>query len=372
MLSTIKGWISGGVCTQNESAIIGGGENEPSIFVLRNNDLGDLLVVTPLFEALKRLFPKSKIIAGIGDWNRPILENNPFVDEIHATNAPWHNKRACRYAQNSFLGRLEVLRYLLFSDEVRRLRRRRPDIGIDVLGSLHGSLLFQRAGIRYRVATRGYHGRGYLMTRCVDFDPTCYVGRAALKFAEVLGLPTKQLPALRPQIYLTEAERLEARTRWAVNSMEGKKRLVIGMGGGYREKCWPLNCFRSVLESVSRSGKWSTILVGGPEDTKVADELATGLSGVESLAGTLSLRQTFAVTAESNGILTNSSMLMHVASAFEKACAVVLGPSLESAEAHAQLWSTREFTVIFGPDATCKDVASPDRVWNHLLSWLRK
>ncbi len=30
-----------------------------SIFVLRNNDLGDLLVVTPLFEALRRRIPEA-------------------------------------------------------------------------------------------------------------------------------------------------------------------------------------------------------------------------------------------------------------------------------------------------------------------------
>ena len=38
-----------------------------SIFVLRNNDLGDLLVITPLFQALHDLYPNAKIVAGVGD-----------------------------------------------------------------------------------------------------------------------------------------------------------------------------------------------------------------------------------------------------------------------------------------------------------------
>ena len=62
-----------------------------SIFVLRNNDIGDLLVVTPLFEALRHRFPEAKIIAGIGSWNRDVLRDNPHVDEILPLNAPWHN-----------------------------------------------------------------------------------------------------------------------------------------------------------------------------------------------------------------------------------------------------------------------------------------
>jgi hypothetical protein len=55
-------------CTEEQAP-----ENPDSIFVLRNNDIGDLLVVTPLFEALRRRFPRVRIVAGIGDWNRPVL-----------------------------------------------------------------------------------------------------------------------------------------------------------------------------------------------------------------------------------------------------------------------------------------------------------
>src|ERR1700692_660894 len=70
--------------------------NPSSIFVLRNNDIGDLLIITPLFEALKRLFPKAQIVAGIGRWNNDVLRNNPWVDQIVPIEAPWHNKQVCK------------------------------------------------------------------------------------------------------------------------------------------------------------------------------------------------------------------------------------------------------------------------------------
>ena len=44
-----------------------------SIFVLRSNDIGDLLAVTPLFEALRRRFPDAWIGVGTGGWNAPCL-----------------------------------------------------------------------------------------------------------------------------------------------------------------------------------------------------------------------------------------------------------------------------------------------------------
>ena len=84
-----------------------------SIFVLRNNDLGDLLGVTPMFEALKKTWPGCRLGIGVGDWGHPILENNPWVDEILSVNAPWHNKVIAKQSI------LSGLRYVLFSPEVK-------------------------------------------------------------------------------------------------------------------------------------------------------------------------------------------------------------------------------------------------------------
>jgi len=338
----------------------------PSIYILRNNDIGDFLVVTPLFEALKQRFPGAMVLAGIGDWNRPVLENNPFVDEVVATNAPWHNKQVCRHPQNSWRGRLAALHYLAFSPEVWKLRARRPDIGIDVLGSPHGALLFRRAGIPHRLATRGYHGNGRWMHQCVDVDAQCYVGRAALKFAELLGLAPDRLPGLKPQIFLTNAEYQEAEQTWAAIESAGTRRLIIGFGGGYAAKCWPLECFRQVLEFAAQSGGWCIALVGGVGDSEAGAELANGLDGVTSFAGKLSLRQTFALTAASHKALTNSSMLMHVAAAFDKPAVVVLGAEFESAQSHARLWSCSPATLVLGPERLIGGIASPDMVWDCL------
>ena len=74
---------------------------QKNIFVLRNNDLGDVLVATPLVEALKNAYPESKISIGVGDWAKPLLGNNPNLDEIISCNAPWHNKQNCRFPANS-------------------------------------------------------------------------------------------------------------------------------------------------------------------------------------------------------------------------------------------------------------------------------
>src|SRR6185295_2632407 len=96
-----------------------------SIFVLRNNDVGDLLVVTPLFEALRQRFPETWIAVGVGDWNRGVLEGNPYLSEILPVNAPWFNK------YQDAAGPLGRLAYIRSSPEVRRIAESRFEIGID-------------------------------------------------------------------------------------------------------------------------------------------------------------------------------------------------------------------------------------------------
>src|SRR5580704_18180529 len=95
-------------------------ESEPpkapkKIFVLRNNDIGDLLVITPLFDALKRIFPDAEVIAGVGFWNAEVLLGNPHVYGIVEVNAPWHNHFV--RSQNV----LSAFRYIFCSHEAKAI-----------------------------------------------------------------------------------------------------------------------------------------------------------------------------------------------------------------------------------------------------------
>jgi heptosyltransferase-2 len=296
--------------------------NPRSIFVLRNNDIGDLLVVTPLFAALRRRFPEARIIAGIGDWNRDVLRDNPNVDEILPLNAPWHNG-AVRPQ-----GLVAALRYITTSGEAAALAARGCDIGIDVLGSPQGSLLLMRAGIPWRLGVRGYAGGHSAAQQCVAFDEQAQVGRSALRFAELLG--ATDLPENRPQIFFSETP-------------ESHGAIVVAPGGGFAEKCWPLAHFAALLD---RLAPHRVIVIGGPRDAEAGAFLAEGRSHVENQTAQLSLRETFALIAGARGVLANSSMAMHAAAAFRKPCVVLLGEHFSDAARHAAQWAYPETRVL--------------------------
>ncbi|HEX3555887.1 MAG TPA: glycosyltransferase family 9 protein [Thermoanaerobaculia bacterium] len=303
-----------------------------SIFVLRNNDVGDLLVVTPLFEALRRRFPQAWIAAGVGSWNLDVLRHNPHLSEVLAVNAPWFNKY--REAQGT-LGRLA---YLGRSPEVRELARRRFEVGIDVLGSAWGSLLLLRAGIPYRLGVRGYAGGHSAAQATVAFDPGLSVGRSALRFAELLG--AADLPAYRPQIFLRAAEREAAERWWAEAETDGRRRrrVVVGPGGGLAAKRWPGESFAALAARLPKAGDVSLLVLGGPREGELVARVAAGAAEARILSPAPGLRETFALVAACDLVVCNSSMLLHAAAAFAKPSVVLLGEAFPSASQHQAQW----------------------------------
>ncbi len=296
-----------------------------SIFVLRNNDIGDLLVVTPLFEALRRRFPEAWITAGVGDWNRGVLRGNPHISETLPVNAPWFNK------YQAAAGTLGRLAYLRSSPEVRGVAERRFEVGIDVLGSAWGSLLLLRAGIPYRLGVRGYAGGHSAAQAAVSFDPDEHVGRAALRFAELLG--ASDLPRVRPQIFLSSGER-EAAERWW-GAAGAKPRVVLAPGGGVAARRWPAESFAAVAAGLPDA---ALLVLTGPREEELAARVAAAAPAVRAFPEPPGLREVFALIAAADLVVSNSSMTLHAAAAFDKPVVVTLGESFPSARRHQAQW----------------------------------
>jgi len=310
-----------------------------SIFVLRNNDVGDLLVVTPLFDALRRRFPEARIAAGVGSWNRDVLLGNPHLSEVLPVNAPWFNKYQARAGP---LGRLS---YLRSSPEVQAVAERRFEVGIDVLGSAWGSLLLLAAGIPYRLGVRGYAGGHSAVHQAVSFDPNEHVGRSALRFAELLG--ATDLPPVRPQVFLTPEEIEDAERWWAAAETEGRRRrIVIAPGGGLPEKRWPAESFAAVAAGLPDA---SLLVLGGlKEDDLVARVVAS--TGARCFESPPDLRKFFALLVPSDLLVTNSSMPLHAAAAFGRPSVVLLGESFPSARQHQAQWGYPGLSVSLGKE----------------------
>ncbi|HEY8966461.1 MAG TPA: glycosyltransferase family 9 protein [Candidatus Methylacidiphilales bacterium] len=310
------------------------------IFVHRCNDLGDLLVVTPLFEALRRLHPQAEIVAGVGPWAAPLLEGNPHVDRVELLRTPWHNKAV---PDPGILGKLA---YLRDSADLRRVRAERYDLGIDVTGSFYGALFLIRAGIPRRVGVEGYAGGDGGYTEAIAYDPALHVGAAALRLAGRLGLPESAFPENCPRLFPTGAECAAAEASWKEGG--AGPRIVLAPGAGFPAKAWPVENYRELAALLAAEGA-NLAVVGGPGDAEEGSRIALAAAGRgRNLAGTLSLRGTAALVAGADFVFCNSSMAMHAAAAFGKPAFVLLGPIYPSARAHMAQWGYPGLSHVMG------------------------
>ncbi len=85
--------------------------------VIRRDNIGDLVVTTPVFCALRERFPQARIEALVNTYNAPVLANHPDVDAVHT------------YTKDKHLapGQSRVANWLSRASLIVRLRRARFD-----------------------------------------------------------------------------------------------------------------------------------------------------------------------------------------------------------------------------------------------------
>jgi len=320
-----------------------------SIFVLRNNDLGDVLVATPLLHGLRRAFPSAKICMGVGDWAKSLLGNNPDLDQVLPCNAPWHNKQNCRFPANSVKTFAEGLLYLLLSRESRRIASLRFTHGIDVLGSRQGSWLLTRARVRHRFGVKGYAGGDTWCEASVDFKENRNVAKAALAFLPLLGSDVKVNS--RPRIHLLKEEVEKSQKEWIKYDNRGK-RIVLAPGGGFPEKLWGDDRYSNLLRNLADNPSYKFCILGSEEDRQRI-QMPQNHNGqrIRNFCGQLSLRESAAMISTADLVITNTSLCMHLAGAFEIPSLTLLGEWYESAKLHHQQWGYPE-GIVLGKEIT--------------------
>ena len=309
-------------------------------FILRNNDLGDVLVATPLLLELRKNFPFAEIHIGVGNWAKELLLHNPSIDSIVTCNAPWHNKQNCRFPANSPKTFLEGLFYVLFSTERKGISKQNFSHGIDFLGSRQGAWLMRMCGIPYRMGVKGYAGGDNWAHSSILFDKEKHVANAGLAFIELLGKTVNTEP--RPILILTEKERNEAEILWG-RKKSYSKRIVIAPGGGFTEKCWGDENFNRLLQCLLNKTTHEISVIGSSDDF---DRLNIVHKRVRNLCGKLTLRKSAAIVSKADLVISNTSLSMHLAGSFKVPSLILLGEWYESAKLHHRQWGYPESEIL--------------------------
>ena len=249
-----------------------------ALMIHTRGGLGDLLLSSPLAEAVHLGHPGSEVWVWGNPKFTPVLENHPHIQGF--------------FRPPDGAG--------LFAGAAA-LRKCGFDCVLLPWSTSRQAWLSRLAGIPVRVGQGGRLSYSFLFThpvrvRSVHGDVTSHWVDIQLDYARALGLP---VDGLRPQVYLTAAERRSGREFLSGLGIPAEKpvaALQICKGLAVDAERWPLDLFIAVGRGLAEEG-YAVVLTGTENERPLTERVRLGVGPAEihNIAGTGSLRQTAAI-----------------------------------------------------------------------------
>jgi len=282
------------------------------ILIAQTSFLGDVVLSTPLFMAVRALFPDSRITVLVRPESAGILAAHPAVDEVLSD-----DKRGTRRG-------LETLRL------VRRLRARRFDLVVSPHKSFRTAWILAAAGIPRRLGFRESAG-WFFFQRTTRRDPLQHEVERTLSILRCLDVDP-QLHVQRPFVACSAAAVEHLYAELAGHGI-GRDRPLIGVapGSAWATKRWTLEGFAAILRDVHARLGAVPVLLGAKGDMEYAQAVQAASGGVGiNLVGQTDLPQLVAAIDQCRVLVTNDSAPLHIAVARDTPVVAIFGPTTPS------------------------------------------
>lgn len=272
------------------------------ILIIQLRRIGDVIVTTPVIDALRAAFPDARIDFLVEDAAAPVLRDYPGLDE-----ALVFDKRR-------------------FFHWLWEVRRRRYDWVLDFMNNPRTAqiALFSGAPVRAGYSVPGW-GLVYSVRRPHSRTPK-YAVQHKFDLLRALGL-TPPADAL-PRIRVTEEDFAPARAWWQAAGLDRFRRR-IGIVPTHRHpiRRWPAQRFAELMELLLREPDRAAVLFGGPGEEDYIRPLAERFPGRAFQIPIGALRTAAALLARCDAVATSDNGLMHLSVAVGTPTVTVYGPT---------------------------------------------
>jgi heptosyltransferase-2 len=271
------------------------------VLLVRFSSIGDIVLTTPLVRALARRHPEAKIVYVTKRAMAPLVTDNPHVAEVVALEPD------------------EPIRHL-----ARRLAALGPTHGLD----LHGSLRSAALRLLVRCRWSGYRKRKLARTLLISTKLNGY--RTPVPVAERYFEAARQLDARPdggPAEFCLGPGATARVAQWLAERGLAQARLAaLAPGAAHATKRWPIAHWSALTEQL-RAGGYRPVVVGGPEDRGLAQQLGAG-GAAASAVGEFSLQETGALLARAAVVVSGDTGVMHMATGVGTPVVALFGPTV--------------------------------------------
>ena len=290
------------------------------ILVFKLEHIGDVILSTPVYREIKKVYSKSKLYVVTTPNVEDTLENNPYIDKTFHINPRFTNRLLDKLKINKKikidLKNFKMILKIMFSV--------RPDVTISLRNDYGNIFLNYFSGARIRIghAITPYN---YLLTHSVSYNGDLHEIERNLQLLEQIGIKSNDEPL---ELFLNN-EKINFAEKFFKNNSIKKTDLLVGIhiGGSGNLKWWPIERFTKIVDYSIGKYKAKIIVLGKENyEEERADVLLKGFNGRIIKSFDSSVLEKAAIIKRCNLLICNDSGPMHIGAAMKTPMIAMFGP----------------------------------------------
>ena len=278
------------------------------ILLIQQKMIGDVLVSSILCELLKQELETGEIHYLINEQTFPVIQNNPFVDEIVI------------FTKKAQQSKIHFYQFL------KAISQENYDVVIDVYGKLESNLISLFSGAAIKISHHKWYTNFIYSHRVngaknIASEIGLAIENRVSFLAPILEKKVGQIPP--PKIYLSEQEIVEAKNYLLHAAIDlSKPVLMLGILGSGKHKSYPLPFFAEFVNQIAELTNATLLFNYIPAQQNEAQHLfdlcsEAAKAKIKFDVFAPSLRKFLGILHHCNALIGNEGGAIHMAKALQ-------------------------------------------------------
>ena len=287
--------------------------NPRKILIIRFSALGDLVLTSPIYRELKRVYTQAEITLLSSSEIGSVLGNNPHIDYYIS-----HTRKESSVKLSDLIRKLRQKNFDLIYDAHRSLR------SIWIVWNLSGFGLLKRPQV-WSINKRSWR-RSLLIRFKINLLKNTQSQREHL--LRPLQDRTQMELQNHTELFPDKDAVLMIKEFMEKNNLLPNRFIAIGASASYPLKCWPRQNFH-VLISDLIDNRWPVVLVGGANEKETIHLEKEYCGKIHNSAGKLSPLESAELLKHARLLVSNDTSVSHLAEAVSTPVIVMFGSTVK-------------------------------------------